>query len=112
MYNTFGRGVNPFDPPTCRIETGSEEKFVAWVAARQSEGWLLPVEHSEHINMLRAMSKKRQAELSKPYDPSPQDVANARANKASGYAQKPYPKPTREPDKKVVGPWTPIRKKW
>lgn len=108
MYNTLGRGVNPFDPPTSYIETTNLDKFIAWVTDYEARGWVQESDHDAHVNMLRAMSKKRQAELSTPYDPTPQQVADARANKPSGKGQKPYPKPTRERDKKVAGPWEPI----
>jgi hypothetical protein len=108
VMRRMGKGDNPFTAPKTRIETTDAKKFMAWVEANEALGYVQEEEWEQHVNMLRAMSKRRQKELSAPYNPSPQDVADARANKPSGRGQKPYPKQTREPDKKVAGPWTPL----
>jgi hypothetical protein len=100
------KGDNPFNPPKTRIETTDAKKFMAWVEKNEALGYIQEEEHEETLNMLRAMSKRRQKELSAPYNPSAQDVADMRANRPSGRNQKPFPKRVSEPDKKVAGPWT------
>ena len=98
-----------FWPTIAEIVTTDRARFLAWYDRMAATGYQPQDEYDEHLNMLRAMSKKRQAELSQPYNPSPQDVANMRANKTSGRGQKPYAKQVREPDKKVVtSKWTPL----
>jgi hypothetical protein len=104
------KGDNPFNPPKTRIETTDARKFMAWVEKNEALGYIQEDEHEETLNMLRAMSKRRQAELSQPYQPSAQDVADMRANRPSGRNQKPFAKRTMERDKKVAGPWTEIPK--
>lgn len=112
MYDTLGRGVNPFEAPQAEMVTTDMDKFLQWVTDMEARGWLQAQDHEAHINMLRGMAARRRSELSKPYDPTPEQVALDRAHKPSGKGQKPYPKPTRERDKKVAGPWEPIRTKW
>jgi len=99
----------PFHPTFAEIVTTDRTKFLAWYDRMAASGYQAQDDYEQHLNMLRAMSRRRQAELSKPYEPTPQDVANMRANKPSGYGQKPWAKQVREPDKKVVtSKWTPL----
>lgn len=102
----MGRGDSPWSAPMAEMETTDKAKFLAWVDRMETQGYVEAAEHEQYLAMLRVMSKRRQAELSKPYDPTPEQVAADRANKPSGRGQKPYRKPTYERDKKVAGPWT------
>lgn len=105
----MARGDSPFSAPMAEYVTYDAARFCAWVDRMEALGYVEASEHEQHIAMLRAMSKKRQAELSKPYNPSPQDVANDRANRPSGKGLKPMRKPIRDyrGSKEVATPWTP-----
>lgn len=113
MYR-MAKGDNPFKAPMATFETTDPKAFVAWVDRMEQQGYVEAAEHEQHISMLRFMSKKRQAELSKPYNPTPQEVAEQRANRPSGKGQKPMPRPTRDYKGTAMpkGQWTPIREKW
>jgi ferredoxin-NADP reductase len=103
---------NPFAPPFyTEIVTSDPVKFMAWVRRSEQLGYVEPADLEQFKNMLRAMSKKRDNELSQPYNPDPAQVDAERANKPSGKGQKPYPKRTYERDKKVVtSPWRDLPK--
>lgn len=106
----MGRGDSPWHAPMAELWTTDVTKFLAWAERLEGQGYVEAAEHEQHIAMLRSMSKRRQAELSKPYNPTPQDVANDRANKPSGKGQKPLPKPVRDyrGTKEAAGPWMPL----
>lgn len=106
----MAKGDNPWTAPMAEIITTDPAKFVAWVDKMESYGYVELAEHEQYLAMLRTMSKKRQAELSKPYDPSPEQVAADRANRPSGKGQKPFPKPTRDYKGTAMpkGPWQDI----
>lgn len=110
----MARGDSPWSAPMAEFTTCDAARFLAWVDRMESQGYVEAAEHEQHVAMLRAMSKKRQAELSKPYDPTPQQVAEARANKPSGKGQAPYRKPVRDyrGTQMPKGEWEPIRTKW
>jgi hypothetical protein len=117
MVLASGRGgdvYSIFNAPKAEFITTDPAKFIAWVEKMESQGYVELSEHEAHIMMLRIMAKKRQAELSKPYDPSPEQVAADRANRPSGKGQKPFPKPTRDYKGTQLpkGEWEPIRTKW
>jgi hypothetical protein len=104
----MGRGDSPFSAPKAEFVTSDPGRYLAWVDRMEAQGYVEAEEYEEFVNMLRAMSKKRQAELSKPYDPTPEQVAADRANRPSGKGQKPMPKPTRDYQGASMpkGPWT------
>lgn len=125
MYDTFGKGVNPFSAPTATLTTTNENKFVAWVMDLEAKGWVQEQDHQAHIDMLRMMpianalakdgvfvrvnSRTGKKVVSrKDYDPAVQ------ANRPSGNGQKPMRKPTRDykGSQMPKGPWEPIRTKW
>jgi len=110
----MAKGDSPFSAPMAEFITTDPAKFMAWVDRMESMGYVEAEEHDAHLAMLRAMSKKRQAELSKPYNPTPEQVAADRANRPSGKGQRPMPRPTRDykGTQMPKGPWTPIREKW
>jgi hypothetical protein len=110
----MAKGDSPFSAPMAEFITTDPTKFLAWVDRMESMGYVEAEEHDAHLAMLRAMSKKRQAELSKPYNPTPEQVAADRANRPSGKGQRPMPRPTRDykGTQMPKGPWTPIRTKW
>jgi hypothetical protein len=117
MVLASGRGgdvYSIFNAPKAEFITTDPAKFLAWVEKMEAQGYVELSEHEAHIMMLRIMAKKRQAELSKPYDPTPEQVAADRANRPSGKGQKPYPKPTRDyrGTQMPKGEWQPIRTKW
>jgi hypothetical protein len=113
MYR-MGRGDNPFRAPMATYETTSMDALMAWVDRMEQQGYVEAAEHEQHVSMLRFMAKKRQAELSAPYNPTPEQVAGDRANRPSGKGQKPMPKPTRDYRGTAMpkGEWQPIRTKW
>ncbi len=110
----MGRGDSPFKAPMAEFVTTDPGRYLAWVDRMEAQGYVEAAEHEEFLSMLRAMSKKRQAELSKPFDPTPQQVADARANKPSGKGQAPMRKPVRDykGTQMPKGPWEPVRTKW
>jgi hypothetical protein len=103
----MAKGDNPFKAPVAEYTTCDAQRFCAWVDRLEALGYVEATEHEAHVAMLRAMSKKRQAELSKPYNPSPEQVAADRANKPSGKGQKPMRKPIRDyrGTKEQATPW-------
>lgn len=110
----MAKGDSPFSAPMAEFVTTDPARFMAWVDRMEAQGYVEAAEHQEYLNMLRAMSKKRQAELSKPYNPSPEQVAADRANKPSGKGQAPMRKPIRDykGTQMPKGEWTPVRTKW
>ena len=110
----MARGDSPFSAPMAEYTTCDAGRFCAWVDRMEALGYVEASEHEAHLAMLRAMSKRRQAELSKPYDPSPEQVAADRANKPSGKGMKPMRKPIRDykGTQMPKGEWTPVRTKW
>jgi hypothetical protein len=110
----MARGDNPWHAPMAELWTTDMVKYLGWVDRMESQGYVEAAEHEQHIAMLRAMSKKRQADLSKPYNPTPEQVAADRANRPSGKGQKPMPKPTRDYRGTAMpkGEWQPVRTKW
>jgi hypothetical protein len=101
--------LGPFKPTVAEIMTTDRAKFLAWTDRMEGAGYVDAATHAEFTDMLRAMSKRRQAELSRPYDPSPEQVAADRANRPSGKGQKPFRKPVRDYQGASMpkGPWTP-----
>jgi hypothetical protein len=117
MVLASGRGgdvYNIFHAPKAEFVTTDPAKFIAWVERMEQQGYIELSEHEQHVMMLRIMAKKRQAALSKPYEPTPQDVANDRANKPSGKGQAPQRRPIRDykGTQMPKGPWEPVRTKW
>lgn len=109
----MARGDSPWSAPMAEIETTDRAKYLSWVDRMETMGYVEAAEHEAHIAMLRAMSKRRQAELSKPYDPTPEQVAADRANKPSGKGMKPMRKPIRDYQGAGMpkGEWTGTRTK-
>lgn len=100
--------LGPFKPSYTEIVTTDQGKFLAWWDRQLSMGWQPEDEYEAWLNMLRAMSAKRMADLSKPYNPSPEQVALDRAHRPSGNGQKPFRKPVRDYQggQMPKGPWT------
>jgi hypothetical protein len=100
--------MGPFRPTVAEMVTTDKEKYFAWLDRMEGMGYVDAAQHAEFTDMLRAMSRRRQAELSKPFEPTAQDVADMRANRPSGKGQKPFRKPVRDYQGASMpkGPWT------
>src|SRR6266576_5929073 len=113
MVLASGRGgdvYNIFHAPKAEFVTTDPAKFIAWVERMEQQGYIELSEHEQHVMMLRIMAKKRQAELSKPYNPTPEQVAADRANRPSGKGQARMRRPIRDykGTQMPKGPWTPL----
>jgi len=110
----MAKGDSPFHAPMAEFTTTDPQRFLAWVDRMETQGYVEASEYEANQVMLMVMARRRRAELSKPYDPTPEQVAADRANKPSGKGLKPMPKPTRDyrGSEMPKGPWEPIRTKW